>query len=228
MRLLARFYETAAHGAALFVEFVLMWILWGFMTMFQFLIHRMIIPALSYLLRQEIFNVIAAGLIVWWMIAISEQKKESLANQQNFASHGEIYCLTEVISRETYPKDALAAKVAVGEVVRLRAQDGVRVGFPDSICGVVWQMGQFTGMFKNRWTIPSSLWEENEKIARDILLKKHTTTFVDEKSCVRFYKRTDNRATDAAGRKFFEKLRPVAAFGAHTFYCEPEKKQAKS
>ncbi len=215
-------YEVAAHAVVLFIEFFLFWLGWGVTVLASSFVRFVFTPVFSYVLRRELFNVLGVGVIIALWVVMAADTVVVPDKAETFIKQDDLSCMTELISRESNFRDPPYVRASVGEIARQRKMDGSRAGFADSICGVVWQQGQFTGMFLNRWTIPAWLWADSERIARDVLAGKYAVLLTGSLSCARYYKRTDDVGTTSAGRAFFEKLTRQSEIGPHTFYCDPK------
>jgi|GEM_PF-3866243 len=228
-----RGYEVAAHTLLLTCQFFILAVLEGIGNFLRYAL----IPALSHLIRKQHLNALVGIFFVSFSVVnphIEEGERErvraaleakvTLAEWMAMAMTAplwsEVECLSEVLSRESDFRDSTISRAVVGEIVMKRRSGGVKAGFADTVCAVVWQPGQFTGMFINRWQIPEWLKKQNDILALEVMAGKYRHIWTKDTECALYYKRTDNVGTDAQGRAFFETKRPVTAFGPHTFYCD--------
>ncbi len=112
---------------------------------------------------------------------------------------------------------------AITRVVLRRVELGRKHSYRNTICEVVYQQNQFS------WTrelAPDTLpkaagrWEFMLSLADTLLAGKFEHTWPEANRCVTHYKRTDNKGVGKKPNKWFrKKLRQVAIYGNHTFYC---------
>lgn len=91
----------------------------------------------------------------------------SASAQQPTDSH---LCLTQAIYFESRG-EPLRGQIAVAHVVMNRVSSGK---FPRTVCGVVYQRGQFSWVRDNRPNISNGYyWQRASKIAREVLDRQH-------------------------------------------------------
>lgn len=116
----------------------------------------------------------------------------------------EVQCLAEAIYYEARG-DVLRGKLAVADVVLNRTKSS---HFPNDVCKVVYQKGQFSWT-KNKYKIKEyKAWEDCQRIAREKLTKYYLNTRVDV---------TSNSTFFSTGYHHKNTVK-VAKIGAHTFF----------
>lgn len=115
----------------------------------------------------------------------------------------ETHCMTEVIVREA-PEESYAGKLAVGTVVMNRVH---AKGYPKTVCGVIYQKGQFSWTrFKLR-SVDSKLYADARIVANEILSGKR---LVSIRNAVFFH--------NTSVQPNWDHVRPILQIGSHIFY----------
>ena len=140
----------------------------------------------------------------------------------------------ETLGNSHLRKEAREELEAITRVVLRRMELGRKHSYRNTICEVVYQTNQFS------WTrelAPDTLpkaagrWEFMLSLADALLAGKFEHSWTEKHRCATHYKRTDNKGVSKGSDRWFQKkLRQVAKYGDHTFYCtkKPQKLRAQS